>query len=286
MSCTRNEIVKQAQAWIGLKESDGSHKKIIDIYNTINPLPRGYKVTYKDAWCAATISALAVVCKATDIIPQECSCLRMIDKAKSMGIWVESDAYKPTAGDIMMYDWDDSGKGDNASGPDHVGIVEKISGNTITVIEGNYSNAVKRRTIQVNGRYIRGYIVPKYDEPKADPAPEAVKDINVPSNEYTLEQFIRDVQAACGAAVDGIAGPETISKTVTLSRYINRRHKAVKAVQKRLHALGYTAVGEIDGVAGKLFQQAVKAYQRDNGCVVDGEITMRNKTWKKLLGML
>lgn len=286
MSCTRSEIVKQAQAWVGLKESDGSHKKIIDIYNTISPLPRGYKLNYKDAWCAGTISALAVVCKATDIIPQECSCTRMIEKAKAMGIWVENDAYKPTAGDIMMYDWDDSGKGDNVSGPDHVGIVEKISGNTITVIEGNYSNAVKRRTIQVNGRYIRGYIVPKYDEPKVDPAPKVDKDINVPSNEYTLEQFIRDVQTACGAAVDGIAGPETISKTVTLSRYINRRHKAVKAVQKRLHALGYTQVGEIDGVAGKLFQQAVKEYQRDNGCVVDGEITMRNKTWKKLLGML
>lgn len=286
MSCTRNEIVKQAQAWIGLKESDGSHKKIIDIYNTINPLPRGYKVTYKDAWCAATISALAVVCKATDIIPQECSCLRMIDKAKSMGIWVESDAHKPAPGDIMMYDWDDSGSGDNKSNPDHVGIVEKISGNTITVIEGNYSNAVKRRSVLVNGRYIRGYIVPKYDELKADPAPEVDKDINVPSNEYTLEQFIREVQAACSAAVDGIAGPETISKTVTLSRYINRRHKAVKPVQKRLYALGYTVVGEADGEAGPLFQQAVKAYQRDNGCVVDGEITMRNKTWKKLLGML
>ena len=40
--------------------------------------------------------------------------------------------------------------------------MEKVSGKTITVIEGNYSNSVKRRTITVNGKNIRGYGVPKY----------------------------------------------------------------------------------------------------------------------------
>ena len=168
MSCTRKEIVKQAQAWVGLNEYDGSFKKIIDIYNTINPLPVGYKLKYTDEWCAGFVSAAAQVCKATDIVPTECSCPRMITKAQNMGIWVENDAYKPTAGDIILYDWDDSGSGDNLGSSDHVGIVEKISGNTITVIEGNYSNAVKRRTMMVNGRYIRGYIVPKYEAEKAE----------------------------------------------------------------------------------------------------------------------
>lgn len=272
MSCTRSEFVAQLQSWVGYKESNGSHKKIIDIYNTIKPLPVGYKLRYTDEWCAGTISAAAQVCKATDVIPTECSCPRMVDKAKEMGIWVENDAHVPLPGDIIHYDWSDNGKGDNKNSPDHVGCVEKVSGNTITVIEGNYSNMVKRRKLQVNGKYIRGYIVPKFDEESA-PA------------EYTLEQFVRDIQAATGAAVDGEAGPETLGKTVTLSRYRNRRHKAVKPVQKRLYALGYTVVGEADGVAGVLFQKAVKAFQRDNGCVTDGEITKKNKTWKKLLGM-
>ena len=104
-------------------------------------------------------------------------------------------------------------------------------------------------------------------------------------NTYTLEQFVWDVQNACGAIVDGIAGPETLSKTVTLSRYKNRTHKAVKAVQKRLFALGYTDVGEADGIAGAKFDKAVKAFQKDNGCTMDGEITAKNKTWRKLLGM-
>lgn len=102
---------------------------------------------------------------------------------------------------------------------------------------------------------------------------------------YTLEQFIRDVQKACGAKVDGIAGTETISKTVTLSESKNQKHAAVKAVQKRLYALGYTSVGEADGIAGIKFTTAVIQFQEDNRCWQDGEITARNKTWRKLLGM-
>lgn len=104
-------------------------------------------------------------------------------------------------------------------------------------------------------------------------------------NLYTQEQFVRDVQAACGAAVDGIAGPETLSKTVTLSAYKNRTHRAVEAVQKRLAALGYKQVGEADGIAGAKFTAAVKAFQQDNRCWVDGELTAKNKTWRLLLGM-
>ena len=102
---------------------------------------------------------------------------------------------------------------------------------------------------------------------------------------YTLEQFIRDVQKACGASVDGIAGPETLSKTVTISASKNRTHAVVKPVQKRLAAMGYTGVGNADGVAGPKFTEAVKAYQKANGCTADGEITAKNKTWKILLGM-
>lgn len=102
---------------------------------------------------------------------------------------------------------------------------------------------------------------------------------------YTQEQFVRDVQAAIGAKVDGKAGPETISKTVTVSRRINRTHAVVRPIQKWLYALGYTEVGDADGKAGPLFEQAVKHYQGDHGRWIDGEITAENITWRKLLGM-
>ena len=103
--------------------------------------------------------------------------------------------------------------------------------------------------------------------------------------EYTLEMFVREIQAACGAQVDGVAGPETLSKTVTLSAEKNDTHPAVKPVQKRLAALGYAQVGEADGVAGPMFRDAVIAFQQDHGCWRDGIITARNKTWRKLLEM-
>lgn len=34
----------------------------------------------------------------------------------------------------------------------------------MVIIEGNYGDAVKKRTISINGKYIRGFITPKYDD--------------------------------------------------------------------------------------------------------------------------
>jgi hypothetical protein len=162
-----SKVVALAQSWIGKKESNGTHKSIIDIYNSYQPHPRGYKMTYNDPWCAATVSAIAIKLGCTKIMPVECSCSKMIELYKKLGSWVEADNRVPAPGDVIFYDWDDNGIGDNQGSADHVGIVEKVANNKITVIEGNYSNAVKRRNIDVNGKYIRGYGVPKYtSEPK------------------------------------------------------------------------------------------------------------------------
>lgn len=105
------------------------------------------------------------------------------------------------------------------------------------------------------------------------------------SGNYSLTDFVKDIQKAFGATVDGIAGPLTLSKTKTLSARTNARHAAVEAVQKRLLALGYSEVGVADGAAGPKFTSAVAHYQQDNECVTDGVITAGQKTWKKLLGM-
>lgn len=108
---------------------------------------------------------------------------------------------------------------------------------------------------------------------------------NITSNSYSLKDFVKDIQKSFGATVDGIAGPLTLAKTKTLSAKVNTTHAAVKAVQKRLLALGYSEVGTADGSAGPKFTAAVMHFQRDNNCAADGEITAGNKTWKKLLGM-
>lgn len=163
MAYSRQTYVNQLREWIGRNEYDGTHKEIIDIYNAHRPLARNYKVKYTDSWCATTVSAAAINVGYTDIIPLECSCGKMIQLAQQMGIWQENDTYIPNPGDIIMYDWDDSGSGDDTGWPEHVGVVEECDGSTITVIEGNYKDAVGRRNIAVNGKYIRGFICPKFD---------------------------------------------------------------------------------------------------------------------------
>lgn len=162
----RNKVVDLAKSWIGKNEKDGSHKSIIDIYNKQKKLPRDYKVKYTDAWCATMASALAIALGYTEIIPVECSCKNLIDEAKKMGCWIENDAHIPEVGEEVLYDWDDSGKGDNTGWPDHVGIVEKVDkkNKEFTVIEGNYKDKVGRRMMKIDGKFIRGFICPKYDD--------------------------------------------------------------------------------------------------------------------------
>lgn len=171
MSKLASNVIKQAAAWVGRKETDNTHREIIDVYNAHKPLARSYKVKYTDSWCATFVSAVAIKLGYTDIIPTECSCQKMIDLFKQIGCWTENDARIPEVGDILFYDWQDSGSGDNQGWADHVGIVEKVSGGRITVIEGNYQNSVKRRVLYVNGKYIRGYGVPRYDKEGAEVKP-------------------------------------------------------------------------------------------------------------------
>lgn len=228
MSYLRTKVVEQAKAWLGYNEADGSHKKIIDIYNSHKPLARGYKVRYIDQWCATTVSAVSIALGYTKIIPTECSCTKMIEMFKKIGRWVENDAYIPKPGDILFYDWDDNGKGDNKNGPDHVGIVEKVVGNTITVIEGNYKNAVTRREIAVNGKYIRGYGVPKYDAKKTtstatNTKTEKASDVKMTQIKRgsTNKKAIRVWQAIVGFTgtdVDGIFGPDTEKATIAFQK--------------------------------------------------------------------
>ncbi len=158
----RQKIVDIAESWLGKTEADGSHQEIIDFYNSHTPLARGYKVKYTDSWCATFASAVAIAAGYTDIIPTECGCGQMIALFQALGRWIEDDAYIPSPGDYIFYDWDDSGAGDCTGWPEHVGIVDTVSGCDIVVIEGNKSDAVDYRYLKINGRYIRGYGVPDY----------------------------------------------------------------------------------------------------------------------------
>lgn len=264
-------IIELAKLWIGRNESDGGHKYIIDIYNGQNKLPRGYKVKYTDSWCAVFISALAVKLGYTDIIPTECSCQKMIELFKAMGCWAEDENRVPNVGDIVFYDWQDNGVGDNKGWSDHVGIVESVTGNKINIIEGNYSNAVKARTIEVNGKYIRGYGVPKYD---VEPVKKANAKVKAWQKAAIADGFVFPKYGAdgeWGAECENVAKKAIVKKRLV---YIHRN--LTKIIQK---AVGVT----VDGKFGTKTRDAVIAYQKSHGLVADGVVGI--KTWKAILGV-
>ena len=252
MSKTANKVVEQAKSWIGCKESDGSHKKIIDVYNSHTPLARGYKMKYTDAWCATFVSAVSIALGYTDIIPTECGCQKMIELFKKLGTWVENENRTPAPGEIIFYDWEDSGSGDDTGWSDHVGIVEAVDGNIITVIEGNYLNAVGRRKIAVNGKYIRGYGVPKYD----------VEEVKKP-----------------------VTQPEVKAITIKLQELKKgSTGKQVEALQRILSTYGYSlgSNNPFDGKFGSKTDAAVRAFQSAKVPPADGVVGP--KTWAALLG--
>lgn len=160
----RKELVETARSFLGVKQGSKKHKEIIDIFNKVRP--DGWAMTYSALWCATFASAMGIkefgIKKAEMVFPLSANCGTIINKAKAMGEWKESDSYKPTRGDWILYDWDDDGKGDNVGGPDHVGIVESVGNGYIKVIEGNKHKEVGERSIPLNGRYIRGFVIPKY----------------------------------------------------------------------------------------------------------------------------
>lgn len=104
------------------------------------------------------------------------------------------------------------------------------------------------------------------------------------TKKYTRTQFIKDIQKVLGVKVDGVAGPITLGKTVTVSVDVNRTHGVVRPIQKYLNSLGYEC-GSVDGIAGAQFKKGVVKYQKAKGCAADGIITAKQKTWKKLLGI-
>ena len=158
----RTETVAAAEKYLGFRESDGSHKTIVDLYNSHEPLAVGYVVQYSDSWCATFVSTVAIEQDLTDIIPTECGCERQISLWQDRNRWIEYDAYVPQPGDLIYYDWEDNGIGDCSGWSDHVGMVVGIKWPFIKVIEGNKDDMVAYRIIHVNAATIRGYAIPDY----------------------------------------------------------------------------------------------------------------------------
>ena len=259
----RAEIVNQAKSWVGRKESDGTHRVIIDVYNSIYPLPRGYRMTYSDPWCATFVSACAQVWGLTGIIFPECGCAPMINLYKQHGRWMEDDAYVPQPGDVIFYDWQDTGVGDNVGAPDHVGLVASVDGNVINIIEGNCGNMVQYTARKINSRYIRGYGLPDYasmSNEEEEPEQPEEPDVVIPDEEPEASSWFVEVPSLEFGHIGGY----------------------VAAAQALLILRGF-GVGPdgADGDFGANTRSAVLRFQQSRGLEDDGVIGP--VTWAALL---
>ena len=139
---------KFAPEFVGTRQNSKTHKQIIDGYNhNCKPLPRGYRVKYSDNWCATFVSYVLLMCNAINP-PLECSCYYMSKLATKNKQVVKT----PKVNDLIIYDWN------NNETLDHVGIIYKIVGNTLYVVEGNKSKQVGTRTIDKTNKEIECFI--------------------------------------------------------------------------------------------------------------------------------
>lgn len=260
----REFVADTALEYLGCNEADGTHRAIIDAYNKIRPLPRGYKMSYYDPWCAAFPSVVGEDCGFGDVIIPECSCDEMIKLYAAKGLWKEADDYEPKIGDLVMYDWNDSGYGDNTGSADHVGIVYAKNGKTLTIIEGNISDAVDFRTLDVNGKYIRGYCCPDYAAAVGVLDDGALKD-----EERADEAFTSEADEAVSV------------KLPTLHK--GDKSRAVGAMQALIMHYGFSVgIDGADGDFGNNTERGLRQFQKDKGLAVDG--ICGAETWNKLLG--
>lgn len=268
----RQQYVNKAITYQGAKESNSSHRPIIDLYNSIRPLPNGYRLSYTDPWCAGFVSAVAKACGLTDIIFPECSCDRQIALFKKAGRWQENDAYKPQMGDIIFYDWDDSGAGDNTGSSDHVGIVVEVNGTTIRVIEGNISDSVGYRNITVNAKFIRGYGLPDY----------AGKAKGTTSTK--VESTTSSTTTATSTSTKVVTPKKCTVQALQLSK--GCKGEAVGVLQIILiYKYKQKLEGKNNGIDkefGSSTEKAVIAAQKAEGLEPDGIVG--TQTWKKFLG--
>ena len=195
-------MINTARQYIGINEFQ--KKQLMDYYNNaVYPLidkDRKYKIKYSDDWCAMFCSVIAhKIGRTKDNFPFEVSVFYMTRNAKRMGIFT-TDLNKAQVNDLVVYDW----KADGTL--NHVGILQEIGTDYIKVLEGNYSNTVKVRTVKMPNREVYGYIK-----------------LNI-GNDADIEQLARDV-------IKGLYGNGEERKKA-LGQYYNQVQERVKQILK------------------------------------------------------
>lgn len=221
----REKAVQAAKKEIGYRESANGWTKFGEWYATyMNLKNQGFE---NADWCAMFTSKCqfdAGLTKEQTVFTASAGTTGET-QWRARGMWKDR-SYKPKPGDLIHFTWG------------HVGIVERVSGNTVYTIEGNYSDTVTARSYDLSYSGIRGYAAPKYKVESEDNYMEVKNgDINnfalvVKSELKTLKQLgyistsvddksgygsgsvkaVKEFQTKAKLTVDGIVGEKTIRK--------------------------------------------------------------------------
>ena len=103
-------------------------------------------------WCACFVSWCANECGYIEsgVMPNFSWCETGVNWFKDRNQWLDPGA-TPNPGDIIFFDWDNSGD------PDHVGIVERVEDGYIHTIEGNSGDSVRQNTFALTSSTIIGF---------------------------------------------------------------------------------------------------------------------------------
>jgi hypothetical protein len=242
------------------------------------------------------------------LITKTASCDVLHNWAVQKGIWHPyTDKAQP--GDVVIFDFQGNHKRNQ-----HTGIVQSVSGTSLTTIEGNTSvssndngGAVMRRTRSVS--QVTGFLRPKFT--KAQMAEGLVK---VAAGQIGVTEYPPGSNAIkyntwyYGSPVSGDAYPWccvfvewcfavlagetkdviTEVKKVNITVSVLRKGSTgeeVKTVQRLLNVMGYKGNGKalaIDGDFGSATDSAVKAFQKKKGLTADGIVG--SATWGALIG--
>lgn len=216
MEYTVSRLLEIARGEIGYHEKDsdanlnsktaandgsGNHTKYArDLYTA--GYYNGNKCGY--AWCDVFVDWLFwMLCGKDAAKAQEIECQT---GPYGAGCYYSAQYYKqagryftsgPQAGDQIFF-------GDFA----HTGVIESVSGSTITTIEGNSHNQVERCTYSISSSYITGFGRPRY-EPEAPETPKEEPGMNEEAIKKVCEEA---VNAALRAAMNGTGTGDTQSK--------------------------------------------------------------------------
>ena len=280
-------VIETARGFLGCREKDGSHRKIIDLYNSHSPRPRGYAVKYTDPWCATFVSAVGIALGISHILLPECGVGDMVRLYKVQNRFRSPKDYTPKMGDLIVYDWGGDGKGD------HIGIVERCCKGKMSIIEGNYKDAVGRREVTTGSKSILGYCIPDYDaiSGKIDSVRKVQNYLNFTysaklvvdgiAGPKTKKALLAALQAEWKIDADGIFGPIT-------ERAANRNvvgkgccGETVRLLQMLLICAGYKLTA--DGIFGSKTENALVTYQKKTSLAPDG-LAGKN-TFRKLCAL-